>query len=384
MDWNAESVTSIGLEAVDAGVEPAVVVRDVNHSFGDGAIGRQVLQQNSLTLLPGEMTIMTGPSGSGKSTLLTLIGGLRRLQEGSIRVLGRELRGLDEQQLTDVRRNIGFIFQSHNLFDALTAVQNVRTALDLHDYEPALRDRRAAEILTALGLAEHLGNKPHQLSGGQRQRVAIARALANRPKLVLADEPTAALDKGTGREVIEMFKALARTNATTILLVTHDSRFLDVADRIVNLIDGRVASDIAVQEAARIIELLQACPLFRSSAPSVLAQIAQAMAPERFARGTVIVRRGEPADTFYLIRRGAVDLRDGDEVSTLMATPTAGCFFGEISLTSVARSEATVIAAADDTVLYSLTRDKFLSVAAAGASLQEQLREAFFTRSGAH
>jgi putative ABC transport system ATP-binding protein len=223
-----------------AATEPSIHIRALNHYFGTGENRKQVLSDNHLTLYSGEMVVMTGPSGSGKTTLLTLIGGIRSVQEGSVRVLAREMYGLSPRQLMEVRRDIGFIFQAHNLFDSLTAVQNVRMSLELKAYPGQDLDRMAATILTRLGLGQRLDHKPHALSGGQRQRVAIARALVNRPRLILADEPTAALDKASGHEVINLLKEMAQRGGSTILLVTHDNRVLDKADRIINMIDGRI------------------------------------------------------------------------------------------------------------------------------------------------
>src|SRR5262245_41426699 len=200
---------------LEPGVEAAVRVSGLNHHYGQGDTRSQVLFDNHLEIAPGEIVILTGPSGSGKTTLLTLISGLRTVQSGSVRVLGRELRGLGPAELIQVRRGIGFIFQAHNLFDSLTAFQNVKMALELPGVHGALTqprspDARARDLLTSLGHGERVDYKPAQLSGGQRQRVAIARALANRPKLVMADEPTAALDEQAGRDVVTLLQQMAR------------------------------------------------------------------------------------------------------------------------------------------------------------------------------
>ena len=187
--------------------------------------------------------ILTGPSGSGKTTLLTLVAALRTAQSGSVRVLGEELRGAKPAALERVRRRIGFIFQQHNLLEALSALENVELGLRVTGrHSNGGRAERAAEILGEVGLGGHLDKKPGALSGGQRQRVAIARALAGEPALLVADEPTASLDKESGRDVVERMKTLAREQGTTILLVTHDNRILDVADRIVYLEDGRLST----------------------------------------------------------------------------------------------------------------------------------------------
>lgn len=226
--------------------EAPIVVENVSHWFGEGSLRRQVLFDIDAVIRGGEVVILTGPSGSGKTTLLTLIGALRSTQEGSLRVLGHELRGADESTLTEVRKRIGYIFQSHNLLEALTVRQNVEMALQLHE-EISVDDRarRAAEMLASVGLGDYLERRPSQLSGGQRQRVAIARALVGKPRILLADEPTAALDKETGRGVVSLIQQLAKERGVTVLLVTHDSRILDVADRILALEDGRLSSFMA-------------------------------------------------------------------------------------------------------------------------------------------
>jgi putative ABC transport system ATP-binding protein len=225
----------------------SVQVRHLNYFFGKGDLRKQVLFDISLELHPGQIVIMTGPSGSGKTTLLTLIGALRSASEGSLKVLGQELVGLGNRHLVEVRRNIGFIFQAHNLFESLTAAQNVEMAVELTGNFRG-KYQRAVDILAQVGLAERADYKPAALSGGQKQRVAIARALVNQPQLILADEPTAALDKKSGRDVVTLMQHLAQEQGCTILMVTHDNRILDVADRIINLVDGRLESDESPQQ----------------------------------------------------------------------------------------------------------------------------------------
>jgi putative ABC transport system ATP-binding protein len=224
----------------------AVQVRSLNYFFGGGELRKQVLFDINLDLSGGHIVIMTGPSGSGKTTLLTLIGALRSAHAGSLKVMGQELVGLGNRRLVEIRRNIGFIFQAHNLFESLTAAQNVEMAVELTGN---FRNKRqqAVAILEKVGLGDRVDYKPHALSGGQKQRVAIARALVNQPRLILADEPTAALDKKSGRDVVTLLQGLAREENCTILMVTHDNRILDVADRIINLVDGRLESDESLQ-----------------------------------------------------------------------------------------------------------------------------------------
>jgi putative ABC transport system ATP-binding protein len=226
-------------------MESLISVRGVNHYFGSGALRKQILFDVSAEINPGEIVINTGPSGSGKTTLLTLIGALRSVQEGSLLTLGHELNNASPNTLANVRKNIGFIFQAHNLLSSLTACQNVEMALgvDRDDGSDTSNPRqRAIEMLESVGLGQRINHFPRQLSGGQKQRVAIARALVTKPKIVLADEPTAALDKKSGREVVEILHDLAKKNGCAILLVTHDNRILDIADRIMTLEDGRISS----------------------------------------------------------------------------------------------------------------------------------------------
>ena len=218
-----------------------VSIRNLDFFYGRDELRNQILHGVNLDIRPGEIVLLTGPSGSGKTTLLTLIGALRSAQTGSVRVLGRELRGAARDQLAQARREIGYIFQAHNLLGSLTARQNVQLAAELRpELSPAEVRLRAEEMLRRVGLGERLDYFPAKLSGGQKQRVAIARALVGEPKLVLADEPTAALDSRTGRDVVEILQALAREQGVPILMVTHDSRVLDIADRVIEMEDGRI------------------------------------------------------------------------------------------------------------------------------------------------
>ncbi|MBE9128719.1 MULTISPECIES: DevA family ABC transporter ATP-binding protein [unclassified Coleofasciculus] len=232
--------------------QAVVSIKNLNHYFGKGSLRKQILFDITLKLQPGEIVLMTGPSGSGKTTLLTLIGGLRVPQNGSIKVLEQELIGATKDQLVNVRRNIGYIFQAHNLLKSLTACQNVQMSLQLHpEFLPQEAVAQSEAILTAVGLGSSLNYYPDNLSGGQKQRVAIARALVSHPTLVLADEPTAALDSKSGRDVVELMQRLAKEQGCTILMVTHDNRILDIADRIVHLEDGHLKSDAANDAVSR-------------------------------------------------------------------------------------------------------------------------------------
>lgn len=219
----------------------AIAITGLQHHFGSGSLRRQVLYDIALDIAPGEIVLLTGPSGSGKTTLLTLIGGLRHGTSGSLQVLGRQLIGCNDRQLSQARREHGYIFQAHNLHRSLTALENVRMALEVRGHlDRAGMDRRAERMLEQVGLAPQIHSYPDQLSGGQKQRVAVARALVHNPPLVLADEPTAALDSRSGREVVTLMQQLARDQHSTILLVTHDNRILDIADRVLTMEDGHL------------------------------------------------------------------------------------------------------------------------------------------------
>jgi len=219
--------------------EPVISIKNINHYYGKGSLKKQILFDISLEIYAGEIVIMTGPSGSGKTTLLSLIGGLRSVQEGSLKFLGDELCGASQSKLVHMRRKIGYIFQAHNLLGFLTARQNVQMAVELNNnISQSTAISQSEDMLASVGLQERVNYYPDNLSGGQKQRVAIARALVNHPPLVLADEPTAALDKQSGRDVVEIMQRLAKDQGTAILLVTHDNRILDIADRIINMEDG--------------------------------------------------------------------------------------------------------------------------------------------------
>jgi putative ABC transport system ATP-binding protein len=223
----------------------AVVVDNLFHSFGQGEMRREVLQNISFSIEPGEVVLLTGPSGCGKTTLLTLIGALRTVQQGEVSVLGQSLDGAGRRRRQQVRRRIGMIFQGHNLLRCLTAEQNVQMGADLlPDLSYRARRDEARQWLRAVGLEDHMAKVPHDLSGGQKQRVAIARALAANPRLLLADEPTAALDSRTGREVVELLRRLAREQSCAVLMVTHDPRIVDVADRLLQMEDGRLKNAV--------------------------------------------------------------------------------------------------------------------------------------------
>jgi len=241
------------------GSDVRIALEDVSYAFGQGALEKQILFDIGTRIEAGQIVILTGPSGSGKTTLLTLIGALRSAQKGSVKVLGHELLNASEKALIKARRQIGYIFQSHNLLDSLTIHQNVQMALQLCGIKGREAKDRIAEVLERVGLDEHEHKVPRELSGGQKQRAGIARALVSRPQIVLADEPTASLDKRSGRDVVELIQDLAREDGSAVILVTHDSRILDVADRILHLEDGHMKSlsEVVSEGTSRMLNLLE-------------------------------------------------------------------------------------------------------------------------------
>ncbi|WP_284260659.1 ATP-binding cassette domain-containing protein [Lentibacter algarum] len=223
----------------------AIQTQALDHFFGEGEARKQAIFDVNLEIERGKLTILMGPSGSGKTTLLTLMGCLRHVQSGSVNLLERELKGAGEAELVRLRRRLGFIFQAHNLHESLTATQNVLMGLQVHGKGNAAKQMAAAHhMLRLVGLEDRLDYLPGNLSGGQKQRVAVARALVSNPNVIFADEPTAALDKVSGRNVVDMLKTMGRERGTTTVMVTHDNRILELADRIITLEEGRVVSDV--------------------------------------------------------------------------------------------------------------------------------------------
>ena len=421
--------------------EPLLRVRGVNHSFGTGETKTQVLFDNNLEVMPGEMVIMSGPSGSGKTTILTLIGGLRGIQEGEIEIWDgsikdyRRLRGLNESGLVMTRRLIGFIFQRHNLFDSLHSVQNVRMAREL--FPPGPNDAEdIRQMLDYLGLAQRTTYKPAGLSGGQRQRVAVARALINRPKLILADEPTAALDANSGLAVVAllqnmardrdpadlaklvrtaadddesgkitpeqaaMIPAMTREKGATSLIVTHDSRIMNRADRIVHMERGKIVANVVVAERLFVTEGLRRCAFFAAILPEQQQAIADGVSVglhpelpvrpadlpraagrcEVYAPGQPIIRQGDPTtddSKFYLIRRGRVRV-DRDMGTGAKAVAELGLqdFFGDRALVTSEPRNATVTAITDVEV-YTIGRETFRKFEATSRPFIERIRAVY-------
>jgi putative ABC transport system ATP-binding protein len=355
---------------------PAVRVEALNHFYGYGEARNQILFDNSIEIGAGQLVVMTGPSGAGKSTLLTLVGALRSIQEGRIEVLGRDLSRLSPSQLVATRRHVGFIFQMHNLFDALSAYENVMMAMQLGDRRETNMRERGTEILDRLGLGHRIDHKPRSLSGGERQRVAIARALVNRPNLVLADEPTAALDRESARKVVDLLKESTTEQGSSVVLVTHDHRIIEKADRLVHMVDGRIASDIVLHDALRIVEFLKTVDIFSHLTPIELTNVAEKMTKRQFIAGDVVIRQGESGEEFYLISDGTVDvMREGHEVAQL----GSGDFFGEAALITGEPRNATVVAN-DNVETYVLDKAEFQAAIEASRSFRDQLYRVYFLR----
>ncbi len=356
--------------------EPVVRIDGLNHYYGEGEARNQVLFDNRIEIPAGQLVVMTGPSGAGKTTLLTLIGALRSVQEGRIEVLGRDLSRLGGSELVGIRRDIGFIFQMHNLFDALSAFENVKMAAQLGDTPPAEMRRRGTGILERLGLGHRIDYKPRFLSGGERQRVAIGRALVNHPRLVLADEPTAALDKDSTVNVINLLKQTTIEHGSAVMMVTHDHRIIDCADRLVHMVDGRIMSDVVLHDALRICEFLRPIDLFKTLTPRQLTDVAEEMTKRHSAAGEIIMREGEPGEEFMLVSEGEVEvIRAEHEVARL----GPGDFFGEVALISGEPRNATVVAVTEvDT--YVLGKTDFQTAIATSQSFRDQLYRVYFMR----
>ncbi|MBX9683544.1 MAG: ABC transporter ATP-binding protein [Hyphomicrobium sp.] len=223
---------------------PVLRAENIVKQLGSGAGMVMALKGVSLELIPGELTLLMGPSGSGKTTLLSILGGILTATSGDLTIAGDKMSGLSAEDLARVRRDhIGFIFQSYNLFPTLNAIENVRIALDVRGISGFAATSRSEEVLRDVGLGHRLTNYPGNLSGGEQQRVAVARAIASSPSIVLADEPTAALDSENGHAVMALLSRIAKEQHRSVLAVTHDPRTLGYADRVVRIEDGRIVGE---------------------------------------------------------------------------------------------------------------------------------------------
>lgn len=313
-----------------------VDISGLRHTYMDASTPKQVLHDISMSIKAGSNVFLTGYSGSGKTTLISLIGCLRSVQEGSLKLLGTELQGASENQLRDMRRRIGYVFQHFNLLDFMTVRQNVQISLEL---QPGFNKQEARErseaLLERVGLADHINVYPSSLSGGQKQRVAIARALVHQPSLVLADEPTAALDSRTGLEVMELFESVAREQNSAVLLVTHNRRLLENADEILHLDDGRLGT--AVDEQLAIS--------FPTLADAQIHKVSDAVSRRSYQPGEVIIRQGDKAEEFFVLLKGELSIikEDPEGDTPIASLHNRGDYFGEIGLLQEdARRTATV------------------------------------------
>jgi putative ABC transport system ATP-binding protein len=357
----------------------AIDVSHVEYVFDRGENEKKVLFDNNLSIRRGEIVIMTGPSGSGKTTLLTLIGTLRSVQTGSISFLGRELKGRTPEEVNALRREIGFIFQSHNLFSALSAMDTLRVSMQLRAEKigRSEAEAEAAVLLERLGLGERMHYKPANLSGGQKQRVAIARAMINRPNLILADEPTAALDQKSGQTVIGLFQEMAHRYGSTVLIVTHDNRILDAADRIVNMLDGHIHSNVLIKEHVRLCEIMAKIPVFKHTRAAVLDGLVHHLHRETFPAGTEIIRQGDQGDKFYILDRGVAQvLIDRGAGPEEVARLSDGSGFGELALLEDSTRHATIRSETACEVFW-LSKEEFLKNVSDAPSLAEELQNMY-------
>lgn len=306
--------------------EPLIEVAGLHHSYQEAGRPREVLHGVDLNIWPGTNVFLTGYSGSGKTTLLSLIGCLRSVQQGSLKLFGEELRGAGLAKLLEMRRRIGYVFQGFNLLDFMTIRRNVLQTLELQtDFEPREARRRCDEMLDKVGLGGRIHDYPRDLSGGQKQRVAIARALVHRPRLVLADEPTAALDAATGREIVKLFQRLAREQETAVLVVTHNMRLLDVADEIFRMEDGRLGTAVSEQLSLAFPTLTEA----------QVVDIAARTHQRTYDPGDVLIHEGGEADAFFILLEGEVEVSlevAGEGPQPVARLDRRGDYFGEMGL----------------------------------------------------
>jgi putative ABC transport system ATP-binding protein len=248
-------------------MHPAIAVKNVSKTYSPGVAAVHALNGVNLTVKSGEVVFLMGPSGSGKTTLLSVMGCILQPTSGSVSIRGREVAGLSERELPAIRlANIGFVFQGFNLFPTLSAGENVELALDLKGIRGRSARGRAMDLLGQVGIREKYDVFPADLSGGQKQRVAIARALAGAPDILLADEPTAALDSHVGRRILELVRSLAHSQGVAVVIVTHDSRMLQFADRLVHIEDGRIVERTQETVSPLAATTLEAAPMLVSGA----------------------------------------------------------------------------------------------------------------------
>ena len=235
-------------------MEPMIEVKNVTKIYKVGNEKILALDDVSLTINKGEFCCLLGTSGSGKSTLLNVMAGIEKLTSGEITIRGRKINKMSERELSIFRQKyLGFIFQSYNLIPALTASENVELPLIFKEIEPKKRRKLVKEILTAVGISSRAKHKPSQMSGGQQQRVGIARAFVGAPELIFADEPTGNLDSKTTMEIMELIKNISKQYNQTIVMVTHDARLAEFADKIISIHDGHIANIESKSETASII-----------------------------------------------------------------------------------------------------------------------------------
>ncbi|MBE9114286.1 ATP-binding cassette domain-containing protein [Lusitaniella coriacea LEGE 07157] len=333
-----------------------VTIQNLNHYYQEGKERKQVLFDVNLKIEAGETFFLTGESGSGKTTLISLIGCLRSVQEGSLTILDRELRGANENQLMNLRRNLGYVFQHFNLLDFMTIRQNVQISLELQEnFNPDRARSQSEAILKEVGLGHRTNAYPRELSGGQKQRVSLARALVHRPKLILADEPTASLDSKTGREVVELIQRLAKQQGSAVLIVTHNTRMFDLADRIVRIEDGKLGVGYGEQISLILPTLTD----------TQLNEISSNLELRTYEPHATIIRQGDRADEFYILIEGRVDAIKEDENSqeVLLRQLKQGDYFGEIGLLKRRKRTATVRVVADaEAKVLVMNREAFLQM----------------------
>lgn len=262
----------------------AISVSGVSKTYDEGAVGASALSGVDIEVRRGEVSFLVGPSGSGKTTLLSIMGCILRPTTGRVEILGRDITALDERALPDIRlRHIGFVFQGFNLFPTLTAAENIELTLDMKGHAKRDARKHARELLDRVGLAQKYEAFPADLSGGQKQRVAIARALAGDLDILLADEPTAALDSQSGRAVIELLRDLAHERGRAVVLVTHDNRILEYADRVVRIEDGRIVGDEILTTHAQANEEISSAGAPRQFIPPATSAGGEVPAIERMS-----------------------------------------------------------------------------------------------------